>query len=414
MDYHNIYKKVESFVTELYEKNQTEVLLFHTLKHTEKVVEHAKEIGAYYQLSEKDQFILYTAAWFHDTGHLFTTPAEHEAKSVEIMKEFLKKHIDDQQLIDEIEKTIMATKLPSNPQTLLQQIMCDADTYHLGTEEFKSTNKKIKKEYDRRKIKMPNKNWNENTLQFLQSHRYFTPYSNELLDKGKEENMQRLSKKMKKKDADVPVTDQLLQTEESKKGTVRQRNNLISKGIQTMLRLSSENHLKLSDMADHKASILISVNSIIISVILSVLIRRLDVDTYLTIPTIIFLACSVITIVIAIFATVPKVTQGVFSREDVINKKTNLMFFGNFYKTTYEEYKWGMGQMMQDPEYLYGALTKDIYHLGVVLGRKYRLISIAYYVFMVGIVISVIAFALAVIFNTHQAIPTNSSSQMPL
>src|ERR1700730_4467202 len=211
MDYHNIYKKVESFVTELYEKNPTEVLLFHTLKHTEKVVEHAKEIGAYYQLSEKDQFILYTAAWFHDTGHLFTTPAEHEAKSVEIMKEFLKKHIDDQQLIDEIEKTIMATKLPSNPQTLLQQIMCDADTYHLGTEEFKSTNKKIKKEYDRRKIKMPNKNWNENTLQFLQSHRYFTPYSNELLDKGKEENMQRLSKKMKKKDADVPVTDQLLQ-----------------------------------------------------------------------------------------------------------------------------------------------------------------------------------------------------------
>ncbi len=49
----------------------------------------------------------------------------------------------------------------------------------------------------------------------------------------------------------------------------------MSKGIQTMLRLTSENHLKLSDMADHKANILISVNAIIISVILGVLLRKL-------------------------------------------------------------------------------------------------------------------------------------------
>src|ERR1700730_16162144 len=411
MDYHNVYKKVEDFVRELYEKNETNKLLFHNLKHTESVVEHAKEIAAHYQLEEREQFILYSAAWFHDTGHLFSEPEGHEMKSVEIMREFMKKFVQDEQLLTEIEQTILATKLPANPKNILQEIMADADTYHLGTKEFKVTNKKVKKEYELRKVEMPKKDWNENALKFLGSHKFYTSYCKELLDKGKEENMQRLRKKIKKKDDDVPVTDQLLQTEDSKKGIERQRNNLITKGIQTMLRLSSENHLKLSDMADHKASILISVNSIIISVILSVLIRRLDVDTYLTIPTIIFLACSVITIVIAIFATVPKVTQGVFSREDVINKKTNLMFFGHFYKTTYEEYKWGMGQMMQDPEYLYGALTKDIYHLGVVLGRKYRLISIAYYVFMVGIVISVIAFALAVIFNTHQAIPTNSSSQ---
>ena len=146
MDYHNIYKKVESFVRELYEKNQTEDLLFHTLKHTEKVVEHAREIAAYYQLTEKEQFVLYTAAWFHDTGHLFTEPVGHEARSAEIMREFLKSHVDDQQLINEVEQTIMATRLPANPQTLLQQIMCDADTYHLGTKEFKTTNKKIKKE----------------------------------------------------------------------------------------------------------------------------------------------------------------------------------------------------------------------------------------------------------------------------
>jgi hypothetical protein len=60
-----------------------------------------------------------------------------------------------------------------------------------------------------------------------------------------------------------------------------------------MLRLTSENHMRLSEMADNKANILISVNAIIISVILTVLIRKIEVDRHLTIPTMIFLATGI-------------------------------------------------------------------------------------------------------------------------
>src|SRR4030095_14309602 len=150
MDYHHIYKKVESFVKELYEKNQTDKLLFHTIEHTENVVEHAKEISAHYQLTEKEQFILYTAAWFHDTGHLFTDPTRHELRSVELMKDFLSPYLNDEGMIKEIGYAILSTRMPRNPQGILQEILCDADTYHLGTKEFKSTNKRLKKEYSRR------------------------------------------------------------------------------------------------------------------------------------------------------------------------------------------------------------------------------------------------------------------------
>jgi MFS-type transporter involved in bile tolerance (Atg22 family) len=162
-------------------------------------------------------------------------------------------------------------------------------------------------------------------------------------------------------------------------------------------------------MADGKANILISVNAIIISVILSVLLRRLQIDTYLTIPTIIFLSSSVCTIVVAILATRPKISEGTFSDQDVIDKKTNLLFFGNFYKTPQTEYEHAMGRMMVDSEYLYGSLVKDIYQLGVVLARKYRLIRWAYNIFMFGIIISVIAFAVAVMFNSGaDGVITNS------
>jgi hypothetical protein len=148
-------------------------------------------------------------------------------------------------------------------------------------------------------------------------------------------------------------------------------------------------------MADGKANILISVNAIIISVILSVLMRKLEVDTYLTIPTILFLMFSVITIVISILATMPKVSEGRFTKPDVINKQINLLFFGNFYKSSLDEYEWAMNILMKDKDYLYGSLVKDIHQLGKILGRKYKLIRLAYTVFMVGIIVSVIAFTVA-------------------
>ena len=151
-------------------------------------------------------------------------------------------------------------------------------------------------------------------------------------------------------------------------------------------------------MADSKANILISVNAIIISVILGVLFRKLEEAPYLAIPTVIFLVVSLTTIVISIIATRPKMGSGTFTRQDIIDKNTNLLFFGNFHKTSFEEYNLAMREMMMDTDYLYGSLIKDIYTLGTVLGRKYRLIRLAYNIFMIGIIISVFAFAIAAFF----------------
>lgn len=420
IDYHNVFKKAETFVKDFFDDNENDTLLFHNLQHTQNVVERAKEIAQQYQLSEQDQFILYIAAWFHDTGHLVTDPAKHEMKSVELMKSFITRYTNDEETIKQIGDAILATRMPRNPQNQVQQIICDADTYHLGTKEFKTTNKQLRKEYELRNIAEPVGGWRKASLDFMLAHEYYTDYCKNLLTEGKQENVNRLRKKLNMP-ADEPVIptttpifgggEEVASTQDKKEA--KQKNSLMTRGIQTMLRLTSDNHLELSGMADGKANILISVNAIIISVILTVLLRRLEIDTHLTIPTIIFLSFSVITIVIAILATRPKVSQGVFSREDIMNKRTNLLFFGNFHKATLEEYEWGMSQMMKDQDYLYGALIKDIHQLGVVLGRKYKLIRIAYNVFMIGIVISVVAFTVAVLVNNARG-GTPNSAQMPL
>jgi predicted metal-dependent HD superfamily phosphohydrolase len=395
----NIYKRVSGYVTDLFDKYTNPNLLFHNLSHTKKVVDTSQEIAAHYQLSEEDTLTIYVAAWFHDIGHLFTEIEKHEEKSVELMKEYmLKEESVSEQLITNIANCILATKLPGNPKNLLEEIVCDADTYHFGSKEFKITNKLVKKEFELRGYHNLTQNWIINTIDLLEKHKYFTTYCQVLLNAKKQKNIDWLIRKNEK-----AITDNThhnifdTRTDDGKKEG--QTTNLLSRGIQTVMRLTSTNHFHLSEMADRKANILISVNAIMISVILSLLADKVQDFPYLIIPVVLFLTSALATIIMAILATRPKITEGVFLKEDILNKKTNLLFFGNFYKSSLEEYQWAMSTMMKDTEYLYSVLVKDIHQIGVVLGRKYRLVRLAYNIFMIGLIISVLAFFVATTIN---------------
>ena len=115
------------------------------------------------------------------------------------------------------------------------------------------------------------------------------------------------------------------------------------------------------------------------------------------IPTVILIGFSVISIIFAIQSTRPKVTEGQFTKKDVKEKKVNLLFFGNFHQMSLNEFSWGMKEVMKDKDYLYNSMIKDLYFLGLVLNRKYKLLRITYTIFTIGIVVSVISFFVAFI-----------------
>ncbi len=404
MSQSQIYKTIEEHVTGLFTVYQSPKLVFHNLEHTTYVVNKAKEIAGHYQLNEHEMQVVFLAAWFHDTGYLFAPPEEHEEKSVEMMKIFARENQLPFDIVSEAAGCILATRLPRNPLGLLQEIVCDADTYNFGSKEFKRTNKLVFEEFQNSsETILSARKFDEGTYEMLKRHQFYTSYCKELLNDVKKKNMKKLKKKLDKNEdiSDEPKVERNAITE--KEGT--------TKGMQTMLRLTSSNHIQLSEMADSKANILISVNAIIISVILGVLLRKLQTDPYLTIPTIIFLLFSVVTIVVAILATRPKINSGKFNAADIVNKKTNLLFFGNFHSMTLIDYENAMRVMMKDSDYLYSSIIQDIYHLGVVLGTKYKLIRWAYNIFMVGIIISVLSFALASYFYspTPASVGTNTS-----
>ncbi|PWT93644.1 MAG: phosphohydrolase, partial [Acidobacteria bacterium] len=175
----------EEYVGNLFETHKDQKLIFHTLEHTQRIVKRSEEIGSHYKLTEKEMIAVCVSAWFHDTGYLFSPAEGHEQKSVEQMKFFMERNFPDRELIQIIEGCILATKMSIGPSNLLQQILCDADTYHLATKDFKKTNKQVRKEAEAMGHEMPRREWDIISLEFLERHKFYTSYCIDLLSDGK-------------------------------------------------------------------------------------------------------------------------------------------------------------------------------------------------------------------------------------
>ncbi len=202
---------------------------------------------------------------------------------------------------------------------------------------------------------------------------------------------------MKKKN--IKKIEKKLNKEEDKKENTeaRKEKEKSDRSVDTLFRVTLNNHTRLSDIADSKANILLSVNAIIISVCLSVLVPKLDTpkNAHLILPSFILLLSSVLTIIFAILSTKPNVTKTPFSAQDIVNRKVNLLFFGNFQQMQFDDYHNAMKDLIKDRDYIYDSMVKDLYYLGKVLDRKYKLLSITYKIFMAGIIISVLSFGFA-------------------
>ena len=205
----------------------------------------------------------------------------------------------------------------------------------------------------------------------------------------------------------APTVEELaLLDEEQKNGNIKKvlresENELkmarFGRGVETMYRTTYRTHTNLSSMADSKANLMLSVNAIVISILVSNLLPKLqDGPTMkLVIPTMLLTATCLGSMVFATLATRPKVTEGKVTREAIRARKANLLFFGNFYNMSLDEFQWGVNEMLKDPEFLYSSMSRDLYFLGIVLAKKYQYLSICYNIFMYGLIFSVAAFAIS-------------------
>lgn len=384
--------EAEKLVTDLLKSETPVNYTYHTLSHTQDVVKNAVYIGTKENLTEDEMSILQVAAWFHDVGYIKTYKG-HEAESAEMSDKFLERLGVDEDSRAAVAESILATAFPRNPESRVAKVLCDADIMHLAQENYSEQAEKLRQEQKNVGIhRLKKAEFDQESIKLFEEHSWHTTFCKNKKDEAKRKNFEMLKKRIANQ-----ATKAKMKVTKSKS---------YSRGVDSMFKLTARNQINLSQIADNKSNILISLNGIIISLALATLVSKFNQEPAIVVPTIIFILFSLSTIVLAILSTRPNISSGKFSREDIKQKKVNLLFFGNFYNMGLEDYEWAVGEMINDDPYLYSTLTKDQYSLGKVLAKKYRFLSLAYNVFMVGLVLTVGVFLL-VFFRSHSIVIFN-------
>ncbi|MGC5746062.1 Pycsar system effector family protein [Chryseobacterium sp. NFX27] len=384
----NILHKAKDYVEILFKDKLSSVYFYHNFIHTTYTVNKAEEIMRNTPVSKEDQEKVLLALWFHDTGYV-ECAQNHEEKGVAILTDFLKQENYPESFIEDVSQLILATKITYEPRNLLEKIVKDADCSHFASHDYNDISDALRKEWELTNVRcFSNDEWNAGNLEMLKDkHHYYTDYARENWEPLKKKNIKKIEKKLEKEEDKKENADNKKESKEPKS----------DRSVDTLFRVTLNNHTRLSDIADSKANILLSVNAIIISVCLSVLVPKLDTpkNAHLIIPSFVLLTSSVLTIIFAILSTKPNVTKTNFTAQDIADRKVNLLFFGNFHQMLFNDYHDAMKDLIKDRDYIYDSMVKDLYFLGKVLDRKYKLLSVTYKIFMAGIIISVLSFAYA-------------------
>jgi len=393
-------KEAKAYVTDLFEKELSSKLTYHSLRHTEAVVKECRILAAAAKLSPDDTEALLLAAWFHDTGYLDVYDG-HEFRSVERAVAWLTEQKTEPGRIQLIKDLIKATHRDEEPGTELQELLVDADMSNLAADDFRSTAELLRTEWELVLGKTyTNPEWADLQLAFMAAHKYHS-------EVGKERYRKQFKANLKEQ------RDQLKKIEKKAKKKAEELNGTFAdpkRGVETMFRSMYSTHIKLSDMADKKASMMISLNAVLMSVIITYLGAKTSSlgpaftrNPVLAIPMGILLLTSLGSVVLAILSAQPDVTSFKWlkrSPQVATNRRVNLLFFGNFTKLSLDNFQSGLRELMQQRDGIYTNMATDVYYLGEVLSRKYNLLRTSYTIFMVGLILTVLSFGIVLLYKS--------------
>lgn len=190
------YKDLEKRALTFLGENLPSYIQYHSVQHTERVIEKAEFIANFLKIKSKELRLLKIAALFHDFGFIHSN-INHEERSCEIAREWLEDYNMPNEELELICGMIMATKIPQTTHNHLEEIIADADLEYLGTEDFDRIGTNLYNELLHFNPELTLEQWDKIQIDFIQKHRFFTPYGIEFLEPKKQEHLQRLREKVK-------------------------------------------------------------------------------------------------------------------------------------------------------------------------------------------------------------------------
>jgi predicted metal-dependent HD superfamily phosphohydrolase len=396
-------QQAQAYVEPLLKNDLDPRLTYHTLAHTAYVVKQAHTLADTAKLAPADTELLLVAAWFHDSGYLDTYDG-HEYKSMARAEAWLREKQVDAARIEVVKNLIRVTHRNEEPTTELEKIMVDADMSNLAADDFRSRAELIRTEWELALGKSyTNPEWAELQLDFMLAHKYQSEVGKDRYKKALKANIE-------------DQRDYLKKTEKKAKKKEKKATDTFAepkRGIETMFRTMYSNHMKLSDMADKKAGMMIQLNAVILSVIITYLGAKSSIlaptgsasftrNPILAVPMGILLVTALGSVTTAILSAQPDVTSFKWLKrnpEIATNRRVNLLFFGQFTKLSLQRFQEGMRELMRQKDTLYTNMVTDVYYLGEVLDRKYKLLRVSYSIFMVGLILTALSFGIVLAYK---------------
>ncbi len=377
-------------------------LTYHTLAHTAYVVKQAHALADAAALPPATAEELLLAAWFHDTGYLDTYDG-HEYQSMVRAEAWLREQGVAPARIELIKNLIRVTHRDEPTSTELEKIIVDADMSNLAADDFRARAELIRTEWELRLDKSySNTEWAELQLAFMTSHKYHSAAGKERFKKDFKKNIEE-------------QRDILKKAQKKAKKKEKKANDTFAepkRGIETMFRTMYSNHMKLSDMADKKAGMMIQLNAVILSVIITYLGAKSSHlvtgdanfarNPILAVPMGVLLITALGSVTSAILSAQPDVTSFKWLKKNpaiATNRRVNLLFFGQFTKLSLQHFQEGMRELMRQKDTLYTNMVTDVYYLGEVLDRKYKLLRVSYSIFMVGLILTALSFGIVLAYK---------------
>jgi HD superfamily phosphodiesterase len=390
----DIITAAEDYVRHIFEeKIPSNIYMYHNWVHTCQVRDEVLLLARQAGVSNGDLEILNLATLFHDVG-FSEAYSGHEDHSIRIAKEFLTSVHYPSEKMKVIEALINATRVDVKPKTNLESLIKDADTSSLGKSHFHIYTNSLRKELNTlQNAVLSKRDWAKTNLRFLDEHEYYSDVANERYALMKSENKKLLAAELAQMETDHDQKDGKV-----KKAPVERNTIATNKSAQTQFKTALRNHIDLSSIADNKANIMLSVNALIITFALPLLGKEIAVNRMLLFPTMMLLSVCVVSMIFATLATRPIPMKGYSSMESILAKKSNLFFFGNYYRMSFDEYEKGMNATIADDDILDTTIMRDLFFLGRTLGFKYAHLRKCYTIFMYGIITTVIAFVIVFAF----------------
>ncbi len=373
----SIISQAAEYVKNQFDDPSWENYKYHDIVHTQDVVSYVQLIGKEENVSDEDLEVLTLAAWFHDIGYNISYE-HHEDEGIKISTSFLTQAGYPSEKINAVAELIESTKMNYDGErdSLSKKIIHDADHHYAGSEIFSLRSDLLRQELElinQKELKA--KEWNKLQSSYLKSTEFLTNYGQQTFTAHKKINRSNVKSLIKKKSK-----------KKVSKETVK-----YGRAIETMYRVLFRDQINMSAIADNKANMLIGINAVMLSVLISLFGGSamsgsgISMDFKVMVPVIVLLITSGVAMINATMAArpnVPKLTK--------YHEGMSIFFFANFIQMPKTDFVEKMDEFKMNEKSIYSHLAENMYDHGIVLNKKYLRLKVAYNIFMYGLATSII------------------------